>query len=92
MSVHGGYRANSGRPKGSRNKRTIATLDGLVSEMNITPLDFLTSVYMDENQDPKIRVDAAKAAAPYVHAKLSCVELNSHVSVTSHEEWLNHLS
>ena len=92
MNRHGGYRSNAGRPKGSRNKRTIATLDGLVSEMNVTPLEFLTSVYMDENQDPKIRVDAAKAAAPYVHAKLSNIEINTQVSVISHEEWLTKLA
>lgn len=38
------------------------------------PLDYLLSVLRNEQNDTKTRFDAAVAAAPYVHAKLSSVE------------------
>lgn len=55
-----------GRRKGSRNKRT-AVLQAAVSaaaEAGPTPLDHLLAVMRDPNNDPAIRLDAAKAAAP----------------------------
>lgn len=36
----------------------------------IMPLEYLLSIMRDEKQDQAVRIDAAKAAAPYVHAKL----------------------
>lgn len=38
------------------------------------PLDYMLSILRDENMAPDARMDAAKAAAPYVHAKLASVE------------------
>jgi hypothetical protein len=35
----------------------------------LTPLDYLKSVYRDVAADESRRIEAAKAAAPYVHAK-----------------------
>jgi hypothetical protein len=58
-----------GRPKGSRNKRTIADREIVASGMS--PLAFLCSVFRDAKQPMKRRIEAAKSAAPYVHAKLS---------------------
>ena len=39
-----------------------------------TPLDFLLSKVWDENCDEAVRIDCAKAAAPYVHARLNAIE------------------
>ena len=39
------------------------------------PLDYMLAVLRDENQSMADRMDAAKAAAPYVHAKLSSTEI-----------------
>src|SRR5712691_233756 len=58
-----------GRPKGARNKRTIADREIVASGMS--PLAFLCSVFRDAKQPMKRRIEAAKSAAPYVHAKLS---------------------
>ena len=58
-----------GRPKGSRNKRTIADQEIIASGM--TPLDFLFSVFRDARQPMKRRIEAAKYAAPYVHPRLA---------------------
>ena len=44
------------------------------AEGGILPLDYMLKILRDENQDAAIRMDAAKAAAPYVHAKLASVE------------------
>lgn len=40
----------------------------------ILPLDYLLSIMRDENADEAKRIDAAKAAAPYVHPKRSPVD------------------
>jgi hypothetical protein len=39
-------------------------------------LEFLLSVMRDENREFPMRLDAAKAAAPYVHARLASTELS----------------
>jgi hypothetical protein len=38
------------------------------------PLDYLLGIMRDETMSLAVRIDAAKAAAPYVHAKLATVE------------------
>ena len=71
--AHGGQRPGAGRPKGAHNKRTTEQAEA-VAATGMTPLEYLTSVYQDIDQDEGKRIDAAKAAAPYVHAKLSSIE------------------
>lgn len=36
---------------------------------NLMPLDFLLQVMRDEEEDSRLRIQAAQIAAPYVHAK-----------------------
>lgn len=62
-----------GRAKGTPNKRTAEALEA-VRATGMTPLEYLTSVYQDANADEARRIDAAKAAAPYCHAKLQPVD------------------
>ena len=64
-----------GRPKGSRNKRTIADQEILSSGMS--PLAFLCSVYRDPKQPMKRRIEAAKCAAPYLHPRLCATPFSS---------------
>jgi hypothetical protein len=40
----------------------------------ISPLDYMLGIMRDECQEQATRLDAAKAAAPYVHAKLANVQ------------------
>lgn len=42
-----------------------------------TPLDYLILVMRDENLDLAKRLDAAKAAAPYVHPRLASVAVGN---------------
>jgi hypothetical protein len=62
-----------GRPKGSRNKRT-RTLIEAAQAGGETPLDYMLTVMRDPKAPAKRRDEMAKAAAPYVHAKLSSIE------------------
>jgi hypothetical protein len=72
----GGRRVGAGRPRGSKNKRTIAAVPLLparahrqtVEEM---PLDILVAAARDKSQPIELRLAAAKAAAPYYHARMS---------------------
>lgn len=75
MGTRGGYRPNAGRKKGS-----VASHRKLAGEATarsvgdgITPLEYLLNVMRDETADTKRRDDAAKAAAPFLHARLSAV-------------------
>ncbi len=68
----GGARPGAGRKKGGANRindeaRKKALEDGL------SPLEYLLGVMRDIRQDDARRLDAAKAAAPYVHARLANV-------------------
>lgn len=64
-----------GREKGTPNKRT-AEKAAEVEASGLTPLDFMLNVMRDDAQAMDLRFDAAKAAAPYVHARLSSIDAN----------------
>ena len=71
----GGKRQGAGRPRGSRNRKTVETTKAVESS-GLTPLDFMLQLMRDEGQPLPMRQDAAKNAAPYVHARLAAVELS----------------
>jgi len=71
-----GLPKTGGRKKGTPNKKTQEQIEAVKSD-GITPLEYLLQVMRDEGREPNVRIDAAKAAAPYVHAKLSSVELGN---------------
>ncbi|WP_152048263.1 hypothetical protein [Aureimonas psammosilenae] len=86
MSEHGGARTGAGRPAGAINKRTQAQAEA-VEATGISPLDYLLSVMRNAENDDDTRIEAAKAAAPYVHAKLASVEVSGKLTI-SHEDAL----
>ena len=67
-----------GRPKGTPNKASTAR-EGKIAATGHTPLSYLISILQDPMQDVPTRMDAAKAAAPYVHPRLAQVELRGEV-------------
>ena len=71
--AHGGKREGAGRPKGIRSKRTLGAMHAGTN--GLSPLDYMLEVLRDEGADRVTRMDAAKAAAPYVHSRLSNVEM-----------------
>ena len=53
----------------------------------MTPLDFMLAVMRDETNDLAVRFDAARAAAPFVHPRLSTI--NAEVTPKhSLREWM----
>lgn len=80
----GGARKGAGRKPGAATKRTREVADKAASE-GITPLEYMLQVMRTEPSaelDERdmlsaitLRFEAAKAAAPYIHPKLSAVEV-----------------
>lgn len=62
-----------GRQKGTPNKASAAR-EARVAASGLTPLDYMLTVLRDQKNEAPVRLDAAKAAAPYVHAKLQPVD------------------
>jgi hypothetical protein len=89
--IKGGKRPGAGRKKGVPNKRT-AEIQAEVEATGETPLAFMLRVMRTEAsndiEDPRLmqsilemRFEAAKAAAPYVHARLAAVELSGKIGL-----------
>lgn len=72
-SNRGGARPGAGRKPGAINKATKAAREKAEAE-GILPLDFMLSRMRDEGAPMADRMDMAKAAAPFIHAKLSSIE------------------
>ena len=61
-----------GRQRGTPNKKTAlmkAAFAAAASNADLTPLDFMLGIMKDTTVLPQLRLKAAEAAAPYVHAK-----------------------
>ena len=62
----------TGRPAGTRNKRTQEILDLLSSRGDKDPLDFLSEVIStNDTYSPELKVTAANYLTPYLHSKRS---------------------
>jgi hypothetical protein len=70
----GGARPGAGRKPGKASRKTAEQV-AKASEGGITPLDYLLSVMRAPESEPRERLVAAQAAAPYVHAKLSSINM-----------------
>jgi hypothetical protein len=81
--AHGGRRAGAGRKPGSVTRKAREIADRSI-ELGLTPLEYMLILLRDERQDPDKRFEAAKAAAPYVHARLAAVEVTG--EITTHHD------
>lgn len=75
-SKRGGTRPGSGRPKGAINRATQEA-KAKAKETGELPLDFMLRIMRDDGAEMTQRLDMAKAAAPYIHAKLSAIEVSN---------------
>jgi hypothetical protein len=67
----GGPREGAGRPRGSRGKRTRASI-AQAETLGPTPLEVLLESMLAAHEGERAEaVDCAKAAAPYVHPKVA---------------------
>jgi hypothetical protein len=78
MAQNGGARPGAGRKKGGVNKLSAEAAAKAKAE-GIMPLDFMLGVMRDDGEDQARRLDAAKSAAPYVHAKLSAITVDGKI-------------
>lgn len=53
------------------------------AEGGLMPLDYMLSVLRDVDRPDDERMDAAKAAAPYLHAKLAAIEHSGGLELTT---------
>jgi hypothetical protein len=88
-SGRGGARKGAGRKTGSATKRTREIADRAAKE-GITPLEYMLQVMRNESNDPRERLSAAVSAAPFLHARLSSIEMNA--TVSTHEASLDDLA
>ena len=79
--MRGGKREGAGRKPGVHNKASAAR-EAAIQASGLTPLDYLMGVVRNEGASPADRLDAAKAAAPYVHPKLASVEHKGETSLS----------
>lgn len=86
----GGPRPGAGRPPGARNYRSrmIEEAARRTAGTGIMPVEFLLTIMRDEVQPMALRIDAAKAAAPYVHPRLISQHLTSDANRLSHDDWV----
>jgi hypothetical protein len=63
-----------GRKKGTPNKRESVRRQA-IAQTGVTPLEFMLGVMANTGNPPLMRLDAAKSAAPYVHARLQAVTI-----------------
>ncbi len=62
-----------GRKAGTPNKASVFR-ERMVAASGQTPLAYLIQIMRDETLDIDRRIEAAKAAAPYVHPRLAAIE------------------
>ncbi|MDO9381849.1 MAG: hypothetical protein Q7T86_03205 [Hyphomicrobiaceae bacterium] len=74
--ARGGTRTNAGRKKGSvathRKLANAATVEAVGD--GLTPLAYLLNIMRNEEKPEAVRMDAAKAAAPYTHPRLANID------------------
>lgn len=88
---HGGARAGAGRKRGGINRFSRDLLENAAQSGQL-PVDYMLEVMRDQSLDTRLRIDAAKAAAPYVHQKLSAISVDLATPDLTHEEWLKTLT
>lgn len=86
--MRGGARPNAGRKKGSPNKAT-SEQRAAIEASGLTPLEYMLSILRDETKPVTDRFEAAKAAAPFVHPRLSSIEAD--VTLSGQEAALDEL-
>lgn len=71
--ARGGARPGAGRKAGSITTRTREIAEAALGE-GLSPLAYMLSILRDEKKPEAMRFEAAKAAAPFVHAKLAAID------------------
>lgn len=89
----GGSRKGAGRKPGSATKKT-REIANRAAETGLTPLEVMLEAMnsLRESGELEKAASVAKDAAPYIHAKLSSIEMNAKVTTKSLDEELASLN
>ena len=79
--ARGGARANAGRKQGKPNALNAKARERAAAS-GLLPLDYLLSIVRNDSEAQDVRIDAAKAAAPYLHARLASIDMTSKTDYT----------
>jgi hypothetical protein len=79
--ARGGARPGAGRKPGSITRKTREIAEAALDE-GLSPLEFMLNRMRDETAPMADRQDMAKAAAGYIHPKLSSIEATVDADVT----------
>jgi hypothetical protein len=77
--ARGGSRKGAGRKQGAPTRLNQAAREQALAT-GISPLDFMLTMLRDPKLPQAERFEAAKAAAPYVHARLAAIEAKHDIS------------
>ena len=85
MAAPKGHPRYGGRTKGTRNRRTQELQDEIAKSGLLNPVDYLLAIMRNEKLDLSIRLDAAKAVAPYTNPRLAVIDsmVRTEVNVTA---------
>lgn len=76
MSENGGKRPGAGRPKGSKNKRSLEIQERL-DELGVDPIEGMAVIAMDPTTSPELKLSCYKELAQYVAPKRKAVDMNA---------------
>lgn len=82
-------RKTGGRQKGSLNKRSEEFVE-LAKKKGQTPLEYMLDIMHDMTQEPSVRFEAARSAAPYIHPRLQSTH-STDSKTKSFEDWLSEI-
>ena len=72
--------AQRGRPKGAKNKKTLARERMLAEYKGVDPRDYIAGVLSGDLEYDEIRFMAAKELMPYTYARLSATKIDADVN------------
>jgi hypothetical protein len=82
----GGARVGAGRKPGAATRMNEEARAAAL-ESGISPLDYMLGLLRDEGEDKLVRFEAAKAAAPYVHARLNSTDATVKADISGGFTW-----
>ena len=80
-----------GRKPGTVNRFSEELL-AKASQSGTLPVEYLLEVMRNRSIDTRLKIDAANAAAPYVHQRLSAISVDLTAPDVTHGEWLKSLA